>query len=147
LDPEDFEHLQPIITPITTTDEVLGPDKKKNAATEVNKQASAASIKSTTVLSKYWGDEFDTDDNVDPEIDTDPQQASHIDTSKYLATPSDTIKKGKRGRPKKQRSPNKVADTTSQIPSNLTSKSQDATNVHTRSQSGSLSQRHTTSNL
>jgi len=105
---EAFEHpiLQPIVTPITTTDELLGPDKRKVHSCVGSKNATAASLKSAKVLCKYWRDIPDTDSTVEPETDNDTQHANFADVVKHLATPFDTGKKGKRGRPKKQKSPN-----------------------------------------
>lgn len=103
LDPDNVDGsiLQTIISPITTSNEVLGPDKRKIHSVEDTNQATEASIKSTNILSKLWSDYNDND------LDTEPESDLHnlIDTSKYLETPGDTNKKGKRGRPKKQRSP------------------------------------------
>lgn len=103
LDPDNVDGsiLQTIISPITTSNEVLGPDKRKIHSVEDTNQATEASIKSTNILSKLWSDYNDND------LDTEPESDLHnlIDTSKYLETPGDTKKKGKRGRPKKKRSP------------------------------------------
>jgi len=71
------------------------------------KQASAASIKSTKILSMFWGDDQDTDR--DPE--TDNESHNWADATKFLVTTPDPGKKGKRGRPKKQQSPNNTEGT------------------------------------
>lgn len=58
---DEYLVLQPSITPITTTDEILGPDKRKVQFIEGTKNVSAASLKSAKILSKFWGDVMDTD--------------------------------------------------------------------------------------
>jgi len=74
MDPTFYETtiLQPIISPITTIDEILGQDKRKVQITDGPKKKSAACLKDGKVLSKFWGDE-DTDasdSTVDPETDS-----------------------------------------------------------------------------
>jgi len=102
LDPLDVEYyiFQPILTPITTTDEVLRPDKRKIQPVGGTKQATAASIKSTRILSKFWGDEQDTD--MEPVTETE----SHIayDTSRFLTTPCDIGKKKEKEEDQKRQS-------------------------------------------
>ncbi|RHN78815.1 hypothetical protein MtrunA17_Chr1g0170041 [Medicago truncatula] len=51
----------PVITPITTTDEILGPDKRKVQFTVGPKNMSAACLKDGKALSKFLGVEPDTD--------------------------------------------------------------------------------------
>jgi len=65
--------LQPIISPITTNDEILGQDKRKVQITDGPKNKSAACFRDGKVLSKFWGDvETDASDStVDPETDTE----------------------------------------------------------------------------
>jgi len=65
--------LQPIITPITTTDEILGPDKRKVQFTVGPKNTSAACLKNGKALSKFWADEDTdaTDSTFDPESDSE----------------------------------------------------------------------------
>jgi len=53
--------LQPVITPRTTTDEILGPDKRKVQFTVGPKNMSAACLKDGKALSKFLGVEPDTD--------------------------------------------------------------------------------------
>jgi len=134
----DAPILQPIITPITTSDEILGPDKSRVQPFFGSKQATAASIKSTRILSKFWGDEQDTDSTVDIEPEIDSQQPSLEQLSQLLATAYG--KKGKRGRPKKQKSPNKEGDTPAQSQDN--SKVFISELIHTRSKTGSQTHKH-----
>lgn len=47
--------LQPVITPITTTDEILGPDKRKVKFTVGPKNMSTACLKDGKALSKFLG--------------------------------------------------------------------------------------------
>ncbi|AES62086.1 DUF4283 domain protein [Medicago truncatula] len=61
----------PLVTPITTTDEVLGPDKGKVIITGSSKNFTAASMKSVQILRKFWGDEEDTDPATDSTMDPD----------------------------------------------------------------------------
>jgi len=124
-DPEVDISSQPILTPITTSDEVLGPDKRLVKVPEDNFRPTAASLKSTKILSKFWGDE-----DTEPETDTDNQPAIEADASQFLTTHYDTSKKGKRGRPKKLKSPNKLV--VPYDPHNI-----DNEHVHTRSKTGS----------
>lgn len=81
-------HL-PLVTPITTTDEVLGPDKGKVIITGSSKNFTAASMKSVQILRKLWGDEEDTDPATDSTMDpdTDTEKLDTCETSiagKYL---------------------------------------------------------------
>jgi len=110
MDPGVYEpsRLQPIITPITTYNEVLGPDKRKVQSVNGDMKATVASIKSIKILSKFWGDCQDSDNTADPETDIESHQTISADASEYLATPFDNGKKGKRGRPRKN--PNKKVD-------------------------------------
>ena len=78
----EYSILQPILTLITTTDEVLGPDKRKIQIVDGTKQATAASIKSTRILSKFWGDEQDTD----LELETDNDEILGQDKRKLQFT-------------------------------------------------------------
>ena len=111
LDRDLNEHtvLQPIITPITTTNETLGLDKRKVNLVEGPKNMSAAYLQSGIILSKFWGDEQDT--NADSTFDLESELEAHklkykfADSSHYLAPLSEPAKKSKRGRPKKQKSP------------------------------------------
>lgn len=98
-----FSLMQSITSPITTTDKILGPDKGILQKSDGTEQLTAASLKSTKILSKLWGDAPDSDLG----SETDNEFHNEADASKYLLTPSNTSKKGERGRPKKQRSPNR----------------------------------------
>jgi hypothetical protein len=57
-------------------------------------------------LGKLWGD-VDSDSTLDPETDPEAHKLSLKipDASKYLVSSQSTMKKGKRARPRKQRSP------------------------------------------
>jgi len=129
--------LQPIITPVTTFDEVLGPDKKQVQILDGPQNKSAACLKNGHVLSKFWGD-VDTD-NTDSTFDhdTDNTEAHQIHTqfptiNKYLDTPFELPKKNKRGRPKKQKSP---------TPSQQVAQGKDT--INTRSYTGCTQKQHT----
>lgn len=90
--------LQPIITPITTHDEILGQDKKKVFFTVGPKNLSAACLKDGMNLSKFWGDEDNdaTDSTLDPETDSEAHNNSHSpDASKHLVSPHETVKSKK----------------------------------------------------
>ena len=116
LAPTFDEHiiLQPIISPVTTRDEILGQDKRQVQVVNVPKNTSAVCRKDGKVLSKFWGEEDTdaTDSTIDPESDSELQRATSPTASQYLV--SDTVKKGKRGRPKKQRSPKDMQNTSSE---------------------------------
>ncbi|RHN49658.1 hypothetical protein MtrunA17_Chr6g0448961 [Medicago truncatula] len=68
-----------------------------------------ACMQSGRILSKFWGDEQDTD--ADSTFDLESELEAHKliyefpDASHYLAPSSEPAKKSKRGRPKKQKSP------------------------------------------
>lgn len=131
---DDTIHLQPIIIPITTTDEVLGQDKRKVLLTSGPSNISAACLKDGKTLSKYWGD-VDTDSTFDHETDSEAHKTStqFPDASQYLETPFDKVQKSKRDRPKKQKSPN----TTGDPGQHKKSFKHDKEYVNTRSQAGS----------
>lgn len=67
---------------------------------------SAASLKSAKILSKFWGDEMDTDASdgtLDPETDSEAHHNSHfLDTFNHLVSPHETVKKSKGGSHKNQ---------------------------------------------
>lgn len=145
LDPINDENytLQPIITPLTTTDEILGIDKRKIQLSAVTKNMSAASLKSDKVLTRFWGDEQDTDatDSAqEPKIDSDLHKALFPNHTKYLVTPHDTAKKSKRGRPKKLKSPKDTAESQLQCSCKMKNLEQGHEVVNTRLQTGSKSQ-------
>lgn len=71
-----YNTLSPIITPITTIDEVLGPDKGRVHMTGSSKNVTAASLKSFQILSKFWGDEIDTDPATDSTMEPETATAS-----------------------------------------------------------------------
>jgi len=133
LDPDLTEApiLQPIITPITTTDEILGPDKGKVQLFDGTKQATAASIKSTKILSKFWGDEQDTNN----ETNNDSQMANSENITPFPANALYTSRKGKRGRPKKQKSPNKALNDSDYRHTSSQGTNKDS--VNTKSKTGS----------
>ena len=123
------------LEPVTLTNEILGPDKRKVQLTVGPKNQTAACLKDGKVLRKFWGDE-DTDSTYEPDIETDVYRAnSHFpDASHYLDTPCDKMQKSKRGRPKKQKSPIHLNGTQTQQTS-YTKQSREV--AHTRSQAGS----------
>ncbi|RHN62261.1 hypothetical protein MtrunA17_Chr4g0045501 [Medicago truncatula] len=109
-----------ILSPITTTDENLGPNKGKVTQSAKVVNNSEACRKSEKILSKLWADDLDTDqafDNtLEPDTYTEQQQAllaAHLEVHKFLSQPTDTVKKGKRGRPRKPKSPKAFSGTKS----------------------------------
>jgi len=91
--------LQPIITPITTSDEVLGQDKRKVHFTAGPKNLSAACLKDGKILSKYRGDEdtHTTDGTLEPDTDHEAHKSNcksslehDIDTASTLANLKET---------------------------------------------------------
>jgi hypothetical protein len=58
---ENNTTLQHVVTPITTTDEILGPDKRKVQFSAGPKNMSAACLKDAKALSKFLGAEPNTD--------------------------------------------------------------------------------------
>jgi hypothetical protein len=112
--------LSPIISPITTTDENLGPNKGKvtQSANVVNN--SEACRKSEKTRSKFWTDDLNidqaSDSTLEPDTYTEQQQAllaAHPEVHKFLSQTTYTGKKGKRGRPRKPKSPNALSATKS----------------------------------
>lgn len=107
-DPIFYENiiLQPIISPITTYDEILGQDKRKVQITDGPKNKSVACMKDGKALSRLWGDEDTdaTDSTIDPKTDSEVNKAKFLDVTKYLISPYDVVKQTKKGRPKKQKS-------------------------------------------
>lgn len=118
------------LQPITINDEILGQDKKKVQLTVGPKNKTAACLKDGKVLRKFWGDE-DTDSAYEPDIEANPCPP---DANQYLDTPCDTVKKSKRGRPKKQRSPTQSTGSQAQ---QYNSNKSDKEFTHTRSKAGS----------
>lgn len=112
------DFLSPIISPFTTTDENLGPDKGKIVPSAFVVNNSKACRKSEKILSKLWAGDLDTDQASDstlkPDTFTEQQQAlleAHPDVHKFLMHNTDTAKKGKRGRPRKTMSPKEHSGT------------------------------------
>ena len=99
---DDSLTMQPIISPITTNDEILGQDKRKLQFTTGPKNSTAACLKDGKMLRKFWGDE-DTDSTLEPEdIEVFPP-----DADKFLDTPLEIGKLTKPGRKsRKHKSPN-----------------------------------------
>jgi len=58
-----------VITPITTTDEILGPDKRPHIGQSVITNNTAACRKSEIILSKYGADDLDTDQTSDSTLE------------------------------------------------------------------------------
>jgi len=87
---EDNVTLQPVITPITTTDEILGPDKRKVQFTAGPKNMSAACLKDAKALSKFLGTEPDTDaiTTIDEVLDTDKGMLQGSGGSKNVSAAS-----------------------------------------------------------
>jgi len=102
----------------------------------VNKNA--ACKKDGKILSKFWGDEDAdaTDSTFDFETDSEIQKnAIELpDITLYLESIGDTIRKAKRGRPRKQKSPNNSVGAFSQ---HKNTAKKDMAVVSTRSQAGS----------
>lgn len=91
--------LQPIISPITTNDEILGQDKRKVHFTAGPKNLSAACLKDGKILSKFWGDEDTdaTDSTLEPDTDHEAHKSNcqsslehDIDTAGTLAILKET---------------------------------------------------------
>lgn len=108
----------PIIMPITIYDEILGPDKGKISAPATVKNTTAACRKSEQILTKFWAEELETDDASDNTLDLDNiAERSHDFFSElnvadqYLMQNTTITKRGKRGRPRKTKSPNILSGT------------------------------------
>jgi hypothetical protein len=99
---DDSITMQPIISPITTYDEILGQDKRKLQCTTGPKNTNAACLKDGKVLRKLWGD-VDTDSTLEPEdMEVFPPAADM-----FLTTPLEMGKFTKPGRKsRKHKSPN-----------------------------------------
>jgi len=91
--------LQPIISPITTNDEILGQDKRKVHLTAGPTNLPAACLKDGKILSKYWGDEDTdtTDGTLEPDTDHEAHKSNcqsslehDIDTVGTLANLKET---------------------------------------------------------
>ena len=91
--------LQPIISPITTNDEILGQDKRKDHFTAGPKNLSSACLKDGKILSKHWGDEDTdtTDGTLEPDTDHEAHKSNcqsslehDIDTVGTLANLKET---------------------------------------------------------
>jgi len=102
----------PIITPITYTNEILGPDKGRIFVPANAKNTFVACRKSEKILSKFWANDLDSeqasDSTLKPDTYVDGPQAflpDSTDAAKYLLQITETSKKGKRGRSKKNKSP------------------------------------------
>lgn len=97
-------------TPITVSDEILGPDKGKISALSTVTNTSAACRKSEQILTKFWADELETDQASDSDLDNNTDRPhdffpeSNV-VDQYLLQHTETTKKGKRGRPRKPKSP------------------------------------------
>ncbi|KEH34363.1 hypothetical protein MTR_3g465210 [Medicago truncatula] len=90
---------QPIISPIITTDEILGQDKRKVHFIAGPKNLSAACLKDGKILSKFWGDEDTdaTDSTLEPDTDHEAHKSNcqrslehDIDTDGTLANLKET---------------------------------------------------------
>ena len=133
---DDSMTMQTVPAPITTINEILGKDKRKVQPRAGPENLSAACLQDGKLLSKFWGDEDTdaTDSTVEPEGNQLP------DASPYLISPIASVKKSKKGRPRKQRSPRDQLAANEQAqyyPEHLHNY------VHTRSKTGSQST-HTT---
>jgi len=130
--------LQPFIAPITTTNELLGQDKRKVQFSTGPVNKNAACMKDGRILSKFWGDEDTdaTDSTFDIENDNDIQKVPTElpDIMQYLDSTGDKLRKAKKGRPRKQKSPTNSVGVSLQ---HKNSAKQDMAVVSTRSQTGS----------
>ena len=68
---ENVTYGTPIIMPVTTYDEVLGPDKGRISKPVNNTNNSEACRKSEKNLSKFWADDLDTDQASDNTLKSD----------------------------------------------------------------------------
>jgi hypothetical protein len=68
---ENVTYGTPIIMPVTTSDEVLGPDKGRTSKPVNNTNNSEACRKSEKNLSKLWADDLDTDQASDSTLEPD----------------------------------------------------------------------------
>lgn len=101
-----------IITPITFIDVILGPDKGKISAPATSKNTTEACMKSEKILSKFWADDLDTDQASDSTLELDINAeglqvllSKSFVAAQYLMQNFGSTKKGKRGRPRKTKSP------------------------------------------
>ena len=76
------------------------------------KNLNAACLKDGKTLSKFWGDEDTNTTDVDHDTDKEIQKiiSNFPQSDIYLVSPTDKVKKTKRGRTKKQKSPNTATE-------------------------------------
>lgn len=117
------------LQPITINDEILGQDKRKVQLTVGPKNKTAACLKDGKVLRKFWGDETLI---VLMSLTLKPTLALQMLIS--IWTLLVTLKKSKRGRPKKQRSPTQSTGSQAQ---QYNSNKSDKEFTHTKSKAGS----------
>ena len=122
--------LQHPTGPITTNDELLRQDKSKVHVFAGPRNLTAACLKDGKILSKFWCDEASDNTDMEHEIDSVIQKIIP-QADFYLVSPADKVKTTKRGRPKKQKSPNP--------PPHHSSPKLSKETVSTRAQAGSKS--------
>ncbi|AES95741.1 hypothetical protein MTR_5g028970 [Medicago truncatula] len=133
--------------PVTIIDEILGPDKGRINKPVNIKNNSEACRKSEIILSKFWADELDkyqtSDSTLEPDINAERHFSSFTgspNVDEYLLQLTDTSRKGKRGRPKKTKSPKDISGIKAKLKATIEVLEADSDMVCTRSKS------HNTSN-
>ena len=124
-----------ITEPITTVDEILGPDKGQITKPANFINTSASCKKSELILIKLWADALDSDQASDSTLDPDIIAEGHhvfSDTPQTI----ETVKKGKRGRPRKPKSPKALSGTKSQHKTSTDLTETGFDTVNTRSKHG-----------
>ncbi|RHN45349.1 hypothetical protein MtrunA17_Chr7g0229801 [Medicago truncatula] len=102
--------LEKVPDVITVYEEMLRPDKGKISAPSTVTNTAAACRTDEKILTKFWADALETvsDSTLDTDNNTDKYQECFPELNveaQYLLQHSDSIKKAKRGRPKKTKSP------------------------------------------
>ena len=104
---DEISVLQLILSPIVSHEEMLRQDKSKMQALTSTSNFKAACFKDGKTLHKFWGDDDTDTTDLEQDTDKDSQRITSKDPQPdfYLVSASGKVKTGKRGRPKKQKSP------------------------------------------
>ncbi|RHN41254.1 hypothetical protein MtrunA17_Chr8g0364121 [Medicago truncatula] len=100
-----------IITPITTYDENLGPDKGRISQPANSKNTSEACKKSEKLLSKFWAGGLDSDHAPDEETDMSDEQEQNLERDIEEGSLFTPFMSRRQKKNKKKKHPNKLNDT------------------------------------
>lgn len=108
---QDAYETHTIISPITTTDEILGPDKGRFTQPTITKNNSEACRKSEKIFSKFWADDLDTDQASDNTLEPESNAERYMPEGDIEEGSLFTLFMSRRQKKSNKKHANKLNDT------------------------------------